>query len=124
MSAFEPFVPKVHPLTRQVEQDDPMELVAAPVMGDPEVMLECLVQEYAWMGWDGEQIFQLFQDPNYPALHALLGHYGEEGIRQRLDGILEQMPVLRFEAIVDEEPEPEEPELIQLGLPAKPLVRS
>ena len=114
------FVPKVHPLDRLVEADDPMELVASPVEGDPEVMLECLVQEFAWMGWPAEQILGLFHDPQYPALHGLLGFFGEEGVRQRVTAVVGRLGGIRFAAYVDDDPEPNdddrEPELIELGV--------
>ncbi len=112
------WVPKVHPITRPVEPDDPLTLHATPVAGDPEVMLRCLVQEYAWMGWDAEQILNLFRDPNYPVLHDLLRIYSENGIRERIAAVLEQTGVFCCEATVQEEPEPleDEPGLIQLGI--------
>jgi hypothetical protein len=111
-------VPKVHPATRPVEQDDPLEMFATGVPGDPEVMLQCLIQEYAWMGWNTGQIFQLFADPNYPALHSLLCFYGEAVIRERIANLLGQTGVFRCEGTVIEEPEPSE-ELVELGIPAQ-----
>jgi hypothetical protein len=110
-------VPKVHPATRGIESDDPLELHATAVVGDPEVMLECLIQEYVWMGWDREHILALFHSPFYPALNALLRHYGESGIRQRVAAVLARMGVFRVSGTVREEPEPEEdePELLPLG---------
>jgi hypothetical protein len=116
----ERFVPKVHPATRPVEPEDPMTLHATAVFGDPEIMLQCVIQEYAWMGWDAEQILALFHDPFYPALHELLRMYGESAIRQRIAAVLGTMGVFRFEGTVHDEPEPasEEPELVELGVPA------
>jgi hypothetical protein len=77
-----------------------------------------VVQEYAWMGWDAKQVLSLFRDPSYPALHHLWRLYGETGIRERVDELLGQMGVFRFQAIIHEEPEPEESDddLIQLGI--------
>jgi hypothetical protein len=110
-------VPKVHPLDRPAEADDPYTLHATAVSGDPEVMLECLVQEYAWMGWDMPQVLRLFADPGYPALNALLAHYGANGVRRRVAAVLGRMGVFRVSGTVRDEPEPEddEPELMQLG---------
>jgi hypothetical protein len=109
-------VPKVHPLARPVEADDPLALHATAVAGDPEVMLECLVQEYAWMGWDVPRVLHLFGDPHYPALNALLSHYGPDGVRRRVAAVLGRMGVFRVSGTVRDEPEPDdEPELIQLG---------
>ena len=114
----ERFVAKVHPATRAVEPEDPMTLHAAEVEGDPELMLQCVVQEYAWMGWDAQQIHELFRDPSYPVLHQLWRTHGEAGIRERVDALLGQMGVFRVQEFVHESPEPEEaePELIQLGI--------
>jgi hypothetical protein len=117
------FVPKVHPATRSVEPEDPFTLHATAVCGDPEVMLRCLVQEYAWIGWGAEDILGLFRDPFYPALHALLMTYGEAGVRDRVNALLRQMGVFQVQASVREEPEPAdpEPELIELGIRAQLL---
>src|SRR5262245_41495249 len=100
-------VPKVHPLTRAVEPEDPMELVANPVVGDPEVMLECIAQEYAWMGWDAGQLLGLFRSPNYPVLNQLLAHFGEDGVRHRVEAVLGRSGVFRFVETVVDEPDPD-----------------
>jgi hypothetical protein len=112
------FVPKVHPATRPVEPEDPMTLEAIPVAGDPDLMLRCLVEEYAWMGWDTEEIFRLFRDPSYPVLYSLLRAIGEEKIRDKIQSILGQTAVLRFAGTVREDIEPvePEPELVELGI--------
>ena len=117
-TAAEQFVPKVHPATRPVEPDDPMTLHATAVGGDPEVMLECLVREYAWMGWEAERILHLFQDPYYPALHGLLLLFGENGVRERVTAVLGSTGVFHFDGRVHDGPESSEPELIELGVPA------
>ena len=112
-------VPKVHPLDRPAEADDPYTLHATAVSGDPEVMLECLVQEYAWMGRDTEQLLALFRNPFYPALNALLRCYGEDGVRRRVGAVLGRMGAFRVSGTVRDEPEPpedeHEAELIPLG---------
>jgi hypothetical protein len=95
-----------------------MELVATPVQGDPQVMLECFVQEFAWMGWDTNQLMDLFRDPGYPVLNQLMEHYGEESIRRRIQSLLGST-VFRFSERIVEEPEPEEShesEVIQLSV--------
>lgn len=122
-SAFEDvdsknLVPKVHPATRPVEPEDPMSLHATPAPGDPEVMLRCVVQEYAGMGMNADQIMTLFRDPCYPALNDLLSALGEGGLRQRVEHITRQIGVFRFHAVEAPETESQDlPELIELGLP-------
>jgi hypothetical protein len=111
------FVPKVHPATREVEAEDPLELHATPMPGDPAVMLACLVQEYAWLGCNQEQIFALFRDPAYPALNALFDLYGARGLRDRIESLVRETGVLQFSGSVVEEPDPEDDdgdELVQL----------
>lgn len=114
----ESWVPKVHPLSREAETEDPMELVAGPVPGDPELMLECVVQEFAQIGLDAAQLVELFRSPAYPMLNALLDHYGEGEVRRRVAAVLARSGVFRVRATVaeDPEPEPEEPELIPLSV--------
>ncbi len=111
------FVPKVHPATRAVEADDPMTLTATPVAGDPEEMLCCVIQEYAWMGWNLDQLMCLFRDPFFPALFGLWNLFGEAGLRERVAASLGRTGVFQFQAAVVEE---EEPELIQLGWRSRP----
>lgn len=111
------WVSKVHPVTRGAEADDPMELVATPVEGDPDVMLECILQEFIWMGWTAEQLFGLFGSPLYPVLNELMAYYGEEQVRARIHALLGQSGTFRFREVLDDTPEPDdEPELIQLSL--------
>lgn len=112
---MEDWVPKVHPVTRSVEPEDPMEIVPTVVQGDPEVMLESIIQEYAWMGWDADQLMGLFRSPFYPLLHQLREHYGEEHIRQRVEGVLGRSGELfSVRAIIAEDPEPEEDDEAEL----------
>lgn len=115
----ERLVPKVHPASRAVEPDDPYSLHATAVAGDPEVMLACFVQEYAWMGWDLEGILGLIGDSSYPALNGLLDAYGPVELRRRIDDILATVGVFRYSGTVQEAPveADDEPELLQLGLP-------
>ena len=119
MTTAERLVPKIHPLARAVEPDDPMILHATGVMGDPEEMVRSLIEEFAWMDWEAEAILKLFRDPFYPVLHALWRAYGEAGIQARIDRIVYAEEVSRFRTTIQEESEPgeEEPELIELALP-------
>jgi hypothetical protein len=117
-AATRSFVPKVHPASRPIEADDPFSLQATAVGGDVEIMLECLVQEYAWLGFSTEQLVGLFRDPNYPMLNAVLDHYGEADVRRRIGIVLERMGVLRVTGSISDVPEPtdEEADLIELDV--------
>ena len=89
------FAPKVHPATRPVEPEDPMNLYAVEVPGDPELMLRLLVEEYARMGWGLDALVGLFRDPFYVAAHGLWLHYGEEDLKRRLSDLLGRVGVVR-----------------------------
>jgi len=108
--------PKIHPLARGVEAEDPLELLVEAAPGDPNVMLECIVQEFAWMGWDSEQIFALFHNVNYPVLNQLLALFGEDEIRSRLAALTTAVGVMRVTEAIDEKEDSDDPELIQLTL--------
>ena len=121
MNSNEPvWAPKVHPLDREAQPDDPMELIAQTVEGDPIVMLECILQEFAWMGWNPEQLLGLFRNPGYPALCQLREYFGDDEVRRQVESLVSRWGVLRFSAI-EAEPEPawdDHQQLVQLELPS------
>jgi hypothetical protein len=101
-----------------VESEDPLELMATPAPGDPDVMVESIVQEFVWMGWSAEQLLELFQSPMYPVLNQLREYYGDEVIRQRVEGIVGRAGRLSFRETISDEPDSiadDEPELLQLS---------
>ncbi len=116
-SKSEHLVPKVHPATREVLPDDPMNLHAMEVPGNTALMLRLLVEEYARMGSDLESIMQLARDPFYQAFHGLLQLYGEEELRRRITAVLGRIGVTRVRT-TDTEPLSER--LVQVELSSKP----
>lgn len=73
---------------KEAEPDDPMELVMTPVPGgDPELMVTCLVEEYAHLGMGEEEILRLFRQPVY-ATHTFYREYGEKWIRSLIRKVL------------------------------------
>jgi hypothetical protein len=121
------WAPKVHPLDRGLEPEDPFELMAEPVGGDPQVMLECLLQEFIWMGWDAQSLELLFHSPDYPVLGALARHFGADELRRRIAEWTARTGVLRFreqiaECAADDDDEEHGPELVQIQLPAHAAV--
>ena len=120
MSEHNPqLVPKVHPATRAAEPEDPLELVATQVPGDPELMLRCTVEEYAREGWSAEMILQLFRDPAYPALLALGRRLGPDRLAALVAQVLARCGTFRVQ--VKELPDPlqrlPQCELVELELP-------
>lgn len=64
---------------KEFEPDDPMELVGVALPGgNPEEMMECLVEEYIRDGWDDESLLHLFRDPFYRGTHQIYHEKGEE----------------------------------------------
>jgi hypothetical protein len=111
-------VPKVHPLAREAQPDDPVEIVASPVPGDPALMLECIVDEYAQIGWDANLLTALFRSPEYPVLNELLNFFGPEETRRRIDARLNEVGVFRVTETIaeDESAEEHEPELVPITI--------
>lgn len=116
MDPFESrFVPKVHPLERNCEPEDPMELMGDVAPGDPSVMLDCVLQEFAWMGYDEEQLFDLFSHPGYPVLCALREEFGELELRTRIRALMDAWGRLQFrESILEDPPEVQ---VVQIDFP-------
>lgn len=119
MSSESRYVPKVHPLSRPGEVDDPLELRANPVEGDPEIMLQAIVEEFAWLGFSTDELLGLFGNPDYPVLLQLAAHFGRDEVRRRIEERLGDIGLVRFTEVLADDPlaeEAEEPALIQLSV--------
>ena len=84
---------------KEADPDDPMELVGAECDGDPDFMLECIVEEYARMGWEPERIVQLFASPHYPVLHGFWRTMGSGAIRRKVEATSRRCGVFRFRTV-------------------------
>ena len=87
--------PKVHPATREIATDDPLALHGFEVPGDPAMMLQFLVEEYARIGYSLEAMMNLFRDPDFQAPHGLWRLYGDEELERRVSCILNCCGVMR-----------------------------
>ena len=108
-------VPKVHPATREVLPEDPLDLHGFEVPGDPHLMMRMLVEDYARMGWNTEAIMSLANDPNYQVFHGLLQMFGEGELRRRIADVIARCGVMRVEIT---EPKSPPTQLVQIDLPA------
>ena len=108
-------VPKVHPATREVLPEDPMDLQGFEVPGDPHLMMRLLVEDYAHMGWKTESIMSLANDTNYQVFHGLLRMFGEDELRRRIADVIARCGVMRVKTT---EREPPPTQLVQIDLPA------
>jgi hypothetical protein len=67
---------------KDFEPDDPMGLVAVDVpAGEPDLMAECLVEEYVRLGMSDAQLVAIFKNPFFAGAHALYRARGEEHLK-------------------------------------------
>jgi hypothetical protein len=107
-------VPKVHPASREILPDDPMEMHGFEVPGDADLMLRMIVEEYARIGWGLDDMMRLARDPNYTGFYGLSQAHGEMELRRRIAEILARCGVIRVTAT---ETEPMSEQLVQISLP-------
>jgi len=81
-------VRQVRLLTWNAKVGDPLKLVANPPLANSEWMLESIVQDFAGLGYDADELTNLFRSPAYPVLNQLLDYLGPGEIRRRIDFLL------------------------------------
>lgn len=85
-----------HGSEKKPERDDPYELVGNTVPGgDIRLMAECLVEEFALLGWEKGAIIQMFHNPFYQAAHLYYKAYGKSGVQNLVDQVLARCQVVR-----------------------------
>ena len=87
---------------KAADVDDPMQLRAGVVEGNPLAMLQGLIEEYARMGWDADQIAAIFDNPFFAATHGLTTQFGRARIRENIEQTLERCGVFRFDTVEPE----------------------
>jgi len=71
---------------KEFKDDDPMELVQIYLPeGDPGAMAECFVEEFIWLGYDIQQLLDLFRNPFYAGAHAIYRSQGEAYVLGLID---------------------------------------
>jgi hypothetical protein len=113
-SSSENLVQKVHPVTREMLPEDPLDLHGIEVPGDPDLMLRLLVEEYSRMGAGVEVIMQLARDPFYQAFHGLQRHFGDDELYRRVNEIIKRSGVVRVKTV---ETTPLSEQLVQINMP-------
>lgn len=89
-----------HGWDKEVESDDPQELVMEQVPGGSrELMATCLIEEFARMGMDEEQILSLFSQNIYQTHELYLG-WGAEKIRRLIRGVVARTGRMRVSVAV------------------------
>ena len=81
----------MHGKDKELEDDDPMELVGMVIPADDDTMLEELgrtfADEFLRMGYPAHAIVALFRDPFYRAPHALFVKKGATFVRDMVEEI-------------------------------------
>lgn len=75
---------------KELEQDDPFELVAVTFPVDEAAdfeMARCIVEEYALMGWGREQVGRLFTTPLYAGPHDVYRRRGDEFVKRAVSAV-------------------------------------
>ncbi len=86
---------------RPAGPDDPLELAIGFGPGDSEHMMDCLVEEYARLGWGIDQIEAIFVKPFFRATYGLGQSLGQAELRERIRQVLERCGVLRFQVSLE-----------------------
>ncbi len=106
---------------KQAEPTDPLDLVGTMVPGgDVEFLARCFVEEYAAMGYDGEQILELFRQPQYVGVHPVYRAKGEGAVRALIEDVLAECGVFRVTESIIEELPPRRLKLVQIDMPGAP----
>ena len=70
------------------EAQDPMELVGIALpQEDVDLMAECLVEEYLFLGWNDKKLMSLFTRPFFQATHRIYHEKGEEYVRSLIQRV-------------------------------------
>jgi hypothetical protein len=107
-------VPKIHPASREMLPDDPLDLQGFEVPGDADLMLTLLVEEYARMGFGVELVMDFARNPFYQAFHGLYLLFGEVELRRRVAAVFARVGVTRVRFVEA----PTADQLVAITLPA------
>jgi hypothetical protein len=116
VDSLDDFLEREHPGNRPAEPADPMETTAARVDGDPLIMLDCLIEEYAHQGASKREILDLFDQPFYQATHGLKRLLGEDAIRRRVESVLVRCGVFRVQTVTATDPDSDRPDADVLNI--------
>ncbi len=85
------------PESKPLDPDDPMEIKAAVIAGDERLMMECLIEEFAHLGWSAKKIAGMFGEPNFLAAHGLEKRFGRQAVLECIEHTLARCGVFHFE---------------------------
>ena len=84
-------------MSKPLQADDPMELHTTELTGDRDLMLDCIIEEYATMGWSEENILLIFDRPFFQATYNLARSMDPDTLRRRVRSVIARCGVVRVE---------------------------
>ncbi len=87
----------IAPESKPLDPDDPMEIKAAVIAGDERLMMECLIEEFAHLGWSAKKITGMFDQPGFLATHGLEQRFGRQAVVDCIEHTLARCGVFHFE---------------------------
>lgn len=86
-----------HNQAKPLDPDDPMEIKADVIAGDERLMMECLIEEFAHLGWGAKKIAGMFGEPFFLASHGLEKRFGRLAVLECIEHTLARCGVFHFE---------------------------
>ena len=80
---------------KEAEANDPMELVCETIPGEAAFLAQCVVEEFALIGYGAEDLFTLFREPVYPLMNNILRKEGEPFVRSLIERVLAECGTLK-----------------------------
>ena len=80
---------------KELESDDPMELVCERMPGETQFLARCIIEEFTQIGYCAEDLFTLFREPVYPMLNGILRTEGETFVRNLIGEVLGECGTLK-----------------------------
>ncbi len=87
----------IAPKSKPLDPEDPMEIKAAVIAGDERLMMECLIEEFAHLGWSAKKIASMFDQPCFLATHGLEKRFGHQAVVDCIERTLARCGVFHFE---------------------------
>lgn len=74
----------------ECDPEDPMEMVGvvAPASAEEvERVARCIIEEFAWLGFDRARILALFRDPHYVGAHMITLQMGDAWVASLVETV-------------------------------------
>ena len=90
-----------------------MEVKAAVIAGDERLMMECLIEEFAHLGWSAKKIARMFDEPFFLAAHGLGKRFGRQAVLDCIEHTLARCGIFHFKMKEPSTPATEEIQVIR-----------